>query len=320
MRALGELRHVEDVLVARRDVPVPGEGDRRVRVLREPARPRRRAAPAARRACSPGAGRRPCGRWARRATRPGPRRRSRRSPAPRRPAGRRTPGIAVEAVLDVLEADPGDDRDAVPLVVRRRSRPRSRAPRGPSSATGRRGPWSPGGRARRRPDAARRPRRGRSGSGRSSRSRSRCARSPYGRQPLRPADSDRSHDGRRPVDSPPVALTIGIVGLPNAGKSTLFNALTKNDVLAANYPFATIEPNVGVVGVPEPRLGELADDLRLRQGAAGHRRVRRHRRHRPGRLGGGGARQQVPVPHPRVRRDLPGDPGVPRRGRHPRGR
>jgi GTP-binding protein YchF len=56
-----------------------------------------------------------------------------------------------------------------------------------------------------------------------------------------------------------VGLNLGIVGLPNVGKSTLFNALTKADVVAANYPFATIEPNEGVVPLPDPRLAKLAE-------------------------------------------------------------
>ncbi len=54
----------------------------------------------------------------------------------------------------------------------------------------------------------------------------------------------------------------GIVGLPNVGKSTMFNCLTKAEIAAENYPFCTIEPNVGMVAVPDPRLQALADIVR----------------------------------------------------------
>ena len=56
-----------------------------------------------------------------------------------------------------------------------------------------------------------------------------------------------------------MALKAGIIGLPNVGKSTLFNAITKKNILAANYPFATIDPNIGVVTVPDKRLETLND-------------------------------------------------------------
>src|SRR3954462_2981965 len=64
-----------------------------------------------------------------------------------------------------------------------------------------------------------------------------------------------------PILPRPMALEVGIVGLPNVGKSTLFNALTAAGALAANYPFATIEPNVGVVAVPDARLNTINEHI-----------------------------------------------------------
>ena len=80
---------------------------------------------------------------------------------------------------------------------------------------------------------------------------------------------------------PLMSLKCGIVGLPNVGKSTLFNALTKAGIAAENYPFCTIEPNVGVVELPDPRLDAAGGDRQARAHRPGDRRVRRHRR--PGR-------------------------------------
>jgi ribosome-binding ATPase YchF (GTP1/OBG family) len=91
-----------------------------------------------------------------------------------------------------------------------------------------------------------------------------------------------------------MSLKCGIVGLPNVGKSTLFNALTKAGIAAENYPFCTIEPNVGVVEVPDPRLDAAGRDRQARAHGAGHRRVRRHRR--PGGRRQQGRRPGQPVP------------------------
>ena len=116
-----------------------------------------------------------------------------------------------------------------------------------------------------------------------------------------PLHGRRRHEFKRENDI--VSIKCGIVGLPNVGKSTLFNALTRAQIAAENYPFCTIDPNVGIVPVPDPRLEAAGRHRASGEDPADHGRVRRHRRPGRGGLPGRGPGQQVPGAHPRDRRD-----------------
>ena len=115
-----------------------------------------------------------------------------------------------------------------------------------------------------------------------------------------------------------MAISCGIVGLPNVGKSTLFNALSAAGAAVANYPFCTIEPNVGVVPVPDARLDALVAALPAEVGRRRDGELRRHRRPGARRVQGRRPGQPVPRQHPRDRRDRARRALLRGRQRHPR--
>ena len=123
---------------------------------------------------------------------------------------------------------------------------------------------------------------------------------------------------RRVVCAPSMAISCGIVGLPNVGKSTLFNALSSAGAAAANYPFCTIEPNVGVVPGARRAARRAGRALPPEVGRRRDGQLRRHRRPGARRVQGRGARQPVPGQHPRDRRDRPRRALLRGRQRHPR--
>ena len=92
-------------------------------------------------------------------------------------------------------------------------------------------------------------------------------------------------------------MKLGIVGLPNVGKSTLFNAITNAGAESANYPFCTIEPNVGMVAVPDERLDFLRGPVHAQEVHPRRHRVRGHSRPGEGREPRRGPGQQVPREH-----------------------